>query len=197
MPATPSCTRHDARMEPSHHPRTSDTTSPGTGLNALSVSRRPHFGGGRLFGKLRIVPLPWPVRSPHVRCRRPPGAGTGPAPPGARACQTNGVTGGVEVSFCCESRPSKVMSKALRAVFHRRGPAFASRAGGVEAHDRHVDAFQGRGLLVGEVAAGPDSPADAGVDTTRWRWWSRRSGGSRCRRSGTARTPPTRCPRAG
>lgn len=34
--ATPSCTRHDARAEPSHHPRTGDTTSSGTGLNALS-----------------------------------------------------------------------------------------------------------------------------------------------------------------
>ncbi|MFI5775230.1 FBP domain-containing protein, partial [Streptomyces sp. NPDC051658] len=32
-----SCTRHEARTEPTHHPRKSDTTSSGTGLNALSV----------------------------------------------------------------------------------------------------------------------------------------------------------------
>lgn len=42
-------------------------------------------------------------------------------------------------------------------------PAFLSGAGGVEAHDRHVDAFQGC-LLVGEVPASSDGAADAGVD---------------------------------
>ena len=36
-------------------------------------------------------------------------------------------------------------------------------AGGVQAHDGHVDALQG-GLLVGEVPAGADGLADAGVD---------------------------------
>ena len=35
-------------------------------------------------------------------------------------------------------------------------------AGRVQAHDRHVDALE-RGLLVGEVPAGLDRPADSGV----------------------------------
>jgi hypothetical protein len=43
------------------------------------------------------------------------------------------------------------------------GPAFAALAGGVQAHDGHVDALQ-RGGLVGEVPAGADGLADARVD---------------------------------
>jgi hypothetical protein len=43
------------------------------------------------------------------------------------------------------------------------GPAGLALAGGVQGHDRHVDALQ-RGLLIGEVIAGLDRPANPGVD---------------------------------
>ena len=55
------------------------------------------------------------------------------------------------------SRPSKAWS----AAFH--GPAFASGAGRVQAHDGQVDALEG-GLVGGEVSPGPDGLADPRVD---------------------------------
>jgi hypothetical protein len=69
-----------------------------------------------------------------------------------------------------DRRPSKVISKALRAVFAAVGPAFLSFAGGVQAHDREVDACEGGGLG-GDVAAGVDRAPDSGVDRPRSRWW--------------------------
>src|SRR5438067_12207483 len=53
--------------------------------------------------------------------------------------------------------------KGVEGFLPAVGPAFAALYGGVEAHDGKVDAFE-CGLLVGEVAAGVDRSADAGVD---------------------------------
>jgi hypothetical protein len=49
--------------------------------------------------------------------------------------------------------------EGVEGVFPTVGPAFAAFAGGVETHDREIDAFEG-GLLVREVAAGVDGAAE-------------------------------------
>jgi hypothetical protein len=62
-----------------------------------------------------------------------------------------------------DRHPWKVISKALRAAFAAVGPAFLSLAGGVQAHDREVDARECGGLG-GDVPAGVDRAPDPGVD---------------------------------
>ena len=53
--------------------------------------------------------------------------------------------------------------EGVEGGFPAHHPPLLALAGGVEAHDRQVDALE-RGLLVGEVSAGSDRPADPRVD---------------------------------
>src|SRR5258708_39445961 len=53
--------------------------------------------------------------------------------------------------------------EGVECGFPAADPGTSARAGGVQAHQRHVEALHG-GLLVGEVAAGVHGPAQAGVD---------------------------------
>src|SRR4051812_32494552 len=53
-----------------------------------------------------------------------------------------------------------------------RAPSAAALPLGVSLDDRQVDQL-GRGLLVGERAAGLDRLADLAVQAPRWFWWCR------------------------